>query len=124
MTALYANGHRRFSALPWRSATRAAALLAVVAMATVHASPQSPKPDASSSREAFLQVYKVFTSPRCQNCHPPGDSPLQGDDSHVHLQNVSRGKDGYGAYDMASASCHLTTNLPDEPMPPAHSNSA
>ena len=121
MTALYANGHRRFSALPWRSATRAAALLAVVAMATVHASPQSPKPDTSSSREAFLQVYKVFTSPRCQNCHPAGDSPLQGDDSHVHLQNVRRGKDGHGVYGMRCDTCHQTTNLPGEHMPPGNS---
>src|SRR5256885_7613171 len=118
MTALYANGHRRFSALPWRSATRAAALLAVVAMATVHASPQSPKPDTSSSREAFLQVYKVFTSPRCQNCHPAGDSPLQGDDSHVHLQNVRRGKDGRGVYGMRCDTCHQATNLPGAHMPP------
>src|SRR5213079_3599851 len=101
---------RRFSALPWRSATRAAALLAVVAMATVHASPQSPKPDASSSREAFLQVYKVFTSPRCQNCHPAGDSPLQGDDSHVHAQNVHRGRDGRGNAGEECTTCHGPAN--------------
>src|SRR5213592_2404115 len=84
MTALYANGHRRFSALPWRSATRAAALLAVVAVATVHASPQ-------------------------------------GDDSHVHLQNVRRGKDGHGVYGMRCDTCDQTTNLPGEHMPPGNS---
>jgi len=61
---------------------------------------RTPKSDANASREAFLQIYKVFTSPRCQNCHPAGDSPLQGDDSHVHLQIVKRGKDGHGVYGM------------------------
>jgi hypothetical protein len=35
------------------------------------------KPDADASRAAFEQVYRVFTSPRCQNCHPAGDAPLR-----------------------------------------------
>src|SRR5882762_396249 len=79
------------------SATCGAALLSIAAaVATVHAAPPSPRPDANASREAFLQVYKVFISPRCQNCHPAGDSPLQGDDSHQ------------------------TTNLSGEHMPPGN----
>jgi hypothetical protein len=49
---------------------------------------RAAKPDANASRAAFLQLYRVLTSPRCQNCHPAGDAPLQGDDSHVHLQNI------------------------------------
>ena len=28
---------------------------------------------------AFATVQKVFQSPRCQNCHIPGDAPLQFD---------------------------------------------
>ena len=76
--------------------------------------------DAASSRDAFLQVYKVFTSPRCQNCHPAGDAPLQGDDSHPHLQNVKRGKDGHGVYGMRCDTCHQTTNLAGEHMPPGN----
>ena len=44
-----------------------------------------PKPDVNASQAAFLEVYKVLISPRCQNCHPAGDAPLQGDDSHVHI---------------------------------------
>jgi mono/diheme cytochrome c family protein len=79
-----------------------------------------PKPDANASREAFLQVYKVFTSPRCQNCHLAGDAPLQGDDSHVHLQNVVRGKDGHGVYGMRCNTCHQSANLPGEHMPPGN----
>src|ERR1700674_5104596 len=93
-------------------------LFAVAHIATIRAAPPTPKPDAAASREAFLQVYKVFTSPRCQNCHPSGDSPLQGDDSHVHMQNVVRGKDGHGVYGMRCDTCHQTTNLAGEHMPP------
>src|ERR1700682_778599 len=83
---------------------------------TAHAA----KPDASASRAAFLQIYRVLTSPRCQNCHPAGDTPLQGDDSHVHLQNVTRGKDGHGVYGMRCDTCHQTTNLPGAHMPPGN----
>ena len=94
------------------------------AFANLRAAPRAlnppAKPDAASSREAFLQVYKVFTSPRCQNCHPSGESPLQGDDSHQHLQNVKRGKDGLGTLGMRCEACHQTTNLPGDHMPPGN----
>ncbi len=109
-----------------RNAATIAALLAlaVLALATVKAAPRSstasPKPDAAASREAFLEVYKVFVSPRCQNCHPSGDAPLQGDDSHPHLQNVKRGKDGHGVYGMRCDTCHQSGNLAGEHMPPGN----
>jgi len=79
-----------------------------------------PKPDAEASRAAFLQVYRVLTSPRCQNCHPAGDAPLQGDDSHVHLQDVKRGPDGHGVYGMRCDTCHQVANLPGAHMPPGN----
>jgi mono/diheme cytochrome c family protein len=79
-----------------------------------------PKLDAEASRAAFLQVYRVLTSPRCQNCHPAGDAPLQGDDSHVHLQNVKRGPDGHGVYGMRCDTCHQIANLPGVHMPPGN----
>jgi len=98
--------------------------LAVFAFATVKAAPRTSTapamPDAAASREAFLQVYKVFVSPRCQNCHPSGDSPLQGDDSHPHLQNVKRGKDGHGVYGMRCDTCHQSGNLAGDHMPPGN----
>jgi hypothetical protein len=78
------------------------------------------KPDAGASRAAFLQVYRVLTSPRCQNCHPAGDAPLQGDDSHVHLQNVKRGADGHGVTAMRCDTCHQTANVPGAHMPPGN----
>jgi hypothetical protein len=95
-------------------------VLVFCAIANLFASPAPKAPAAAASREAFLQVYKVFTSPRCQNCHPSGDSPLQGDDSHPHLQNVKRGKDGRGVYGMRCDTCHQTTNLTGEHMPPGN----
>jgi len=109
-----------------RNAATIAALfaLAAFALAIVKAAPRisaaSPKPDAAASREAFLQVYKVFVSPRCQNCHPSGDAPLQSDDSHPHLQNVKRGKDGHGVYGMRCDTCHQSANLAGDHMPPGN----
>jgi hypothetical protein len=78
------------------------------------------KPDGSASQAAFQQVYKVLTSPRCQNCHPAGEAPLQGEDSHVHLQNVKRGKDGHGITAMRCDTCHQTANLAGAHMPPGN----
>jgi len=78
------------------------------------------KPDAAASQAAFLQVYKVLISPRCQNCHPSGDAPLQGDDSHVHIQNVKRGADGHGVTAMRCDTCHQDHNLPGAHMPPGN----
>jgi mono/diheme cytochrome c family protein len=72
------------------------------------------------ARAAFRDVYKVLIHPRCMNCHPSGDSPLQGDDSHVHMQNVKRGADGKGKYALKCANCHQDTNLPGANMPPGN----
>ena len=88
---------RKFGLRMFVSAAAVFALGATAAflVTSLHARARAEKPDAAS-RAAFLQVYRVLTSPRCQNCHPAGESPLQGDDSHVHLQNVKRGIDGHG----------------------------
>jgi hypothetical protein len=58
--------------------------------------------------------------PRCMNCHPSGDVPLQGDDSHPHAQNVKRGPDGKGLYALKCANCHQHANLPGANMPPGN----
>jgi hypothetical protein len=76
--------------------------------------------DDAAARAAFLEVYKVLMHPRCLNCHPAGDAPLQGDDSHPHMQNVKRGGDGKGKYALKCASCHQDTNLPGLNMPPGN----
>jgi len=76
----------------------------------------------AESRAAFLAAYPVFMHPRCLNCHPNGDAPLQGDDSHVHTQNVLRGRDGKGLYALKCADCHQDHNLPGAHMPPGNPN--
>jgi hypothetical protein len=78
--------------------------------------------DVAASRAAFLEAYKVLMHPRCMNCHPAGDAPLQGDDSHVHSQNVQRGPDGKGKYALKCANCHQLANLPGLNMPPGNPN--
>jgi hypothetical protein len=76
--------------------------------------------DDAGARAAFLDVYKVLMHPRCMNCHPSGDVPLQGDDSHLHVQNVKRGEDGLGKYALKCANCHQETNLRGDNMPPGN----
>jgi cytochrome c5 len=90
----------------------------VMALAAHTAGQRAAKPDASASRAAFGQVYKVLMSPRCANCHPAGEAPLQGDDSHVHMQNVKRGPDGHGVTAMRCDTCHQDRNLPGANLPP------
>jgi len=84
--------------------------------------PEASAQDLAASRAAFLAAYKVLMHPRCMNCHPAGDAPLQGDDSHVHAQNVLRGPDGKGKYALKCANCHQLSNLPGRNMPPGNPN--
>jgi cytochrome c5 len=74
----------------------------------------------AAAQTAFNRAWTVFNSPRCRNCHPAGDAPLQGDDSHVHIQNVKRGPDGHGVYGMKCNTCHQLTNTPGDDMPPGN----
>ena len=76
--------------------------------------------DSLESVTAFMDVYKVLMSPRCMNCHPSGDIPLQGDDSHLHTMLPRRGKDGKGVYAMKCSNCHQPTNLEGLNKPPGH----
>ena len=116
-----AEGRRQKTLADARGAWLAAVVIAGVAIlfgAAVRAG--GAKPDAEASRAAFMQVYRVLISPRCQNCHPAGDAPLQGDDSHVHTQNVKRGGTGHGVYGMSCNTCHQTANLSGAHMPPGN----
>jgi hypothetical protein len=86
----------------------------------LHEPSDPPGLDKAASQKAFLAVYKVLMSPRCMNCHPSGDAPLQGDDSHPHMQNVQRGPEGKGVYALKCTNCHQPQNTPGEHMPPGN----
>ncbi|UKT64282.1 hypothetical protein [Pedobacter mucosus] len=76
--------------------------------------------DSVASVTAFKQVYAVLMSPRCMNCHPSGDIPLQGDDSHIHAMLPKRGVEGKGVYAMKCSNCHQPTNTPGLHTPPGN----
>ena len=81
---------------------------------------QDKRADSIASVAAFAEVYKVLMHPRCMNCHPKGDSPLQGDDSHLHTMSPRRGKDGHGVYAMKCSNCHQPENTPGLHTPPGN----
>jgi mono/diheme cytochrome c family protein len=82
--------------------------------------PTAPVKDSVGSVKAFMSVYKVLMSPRCMNCHPAGDAPLQGDDNRLHTMNVKRGADGHGLYAVRCSNCHQLENEPGLHMPPGN----
>jgi hypothetical protein len=63
------------------------------------------------SRAIFNEVAKVVTNPRCMNCHPAGDRPLQGNDQHPHMPPILRGENGLGVAGVSCASCHTEKNF-------------
>ncbi|WP_197091642.1 hypothetical protein [Sphingobacterium endophyticum] len=80
------------------------------------------KKDSITSVKAYMKVHAVLQHPRCMNCHPSGDIPLQGEDSHLHAMLPKRGVDGKGLYAMKCNSCHQPTNTPGLHTPPGNPN--
>ena len=79
----------------------------------------APSRDDAGARAAFLEAYKVFMHPRCVNCHPAGDAPLRGEDSHPHtFFRLRRGADGQGVFAVKCVNCHQAQNQPGPHMPP------
>lgn len=95
---------------------RSLALWILLAAGCSHTQEMPPPTAAAVKPDEALASYEVvrgvLQSPRCVACHPQGDRPLQGDDLHVHLQNVQRGPKGHGAVGLACATCHGAANLP------------
>ena len=88
-------------------------LFALFALATLALTACGPNAEEKAQGiAAFATVQKVLQHPRCQNCHIPGDAPLQYDAGIVHAQNVKRGPDGMGAPGLPCATCHGEANSP------------
>lgn len=84
------------------------ALFGVSALAAFTALAVDDKTERSEDgAKAFVDVVKVLQSPRCVNCHPNGDAPKVGDDSHVHAMEVRRGLEKVG---MSCQTCHRMTS--------------
>jgi hypothetical protein len=66
---------------------------------------------AEKSMALFKEAGRVIQHPRCVNCHPAGNHPLQGDDRHPHTQSVVRGDDNLGAIAMRCSTCHRDKNF-------------
>ena len=66
---------------------------------------------AERSRALFNEVAKVVTHPRCMNCHPAGEHPLQADDQHEHMPPAWRGEAGLGIAGVTCSACHTEKNF-------------
>jgi len=62
------------------------------------------------SDEPFDKMMAVLTHKRCVNCHPSGDIPRQGEDSHLHNFDIVRGEDGHGLAGYTCNTCHGDEN--------------
>ncbi|UZK65830.1 Isoquinoline 1-oxidoreductase subunit [Sphingomonas sp. M1-B02] len=63
------------------------------------------------STAIFEEMGKVIQHPRCVNCHPRTDRPLQGDAQVPHVTPVTRGPEGKGAPGLECATCHGPRNV-------------
>lgn len=99
---------------------RAAAAGCLIATLSAFAHAEDLKPpsafesitaDTERSTALFEEMGKVLTHPRCVNCHPAGDRPLQDDNSHPHQPPVIRGVDNFGAPAMRCTTCHGSKNF-------------
>jgi hypothetical protein len=66
----------------------------------------------------FQEAGKVIQHPRCVNCHPASDRPLQ-QQGRPHEPLVVRGADGHGAPGMECSNCHHEKNF-DASRTPGH----
>ncbi len=72
------------------------------------------------SRALFTEAGEVMLHPRCINCHPAGDSPLQGEAGELHEPPARRGIGGTGVVGMRCRTCHMRENFDPGRVPGAH----
>ncbi len=63
------------------------------------------------SAALFEEAGKVLLHPRCLNCHPAGNRPLQGMAMKPHMPPAFRGKDNFGLPAMRCGTCHTDKNV-------------
>jgi len=102
-----------------------AALALSFALFSEASTAQEPEPadnaipiQADDGLKAFDTIYAALTHPRCMNCHPTLDAPLQTDASTPHLMNVKRGRDDRGEVGMRCVTCHNQVPVAGAGMPP------
>jgi hypothetical protein len=102
---------------------RAELLLLVGLLALAHAEepaePVAPTVSVEEGLSAYASVYSVLQHPRCLNCHPDGDVPLQTDQSTPHTMEITRLSVLSG---LPCMTCHRQTGLSlsdTENLPPA-----
>jgi hypothetical protein len=61
------------------------------------------------SRAIFREIGKLIENPRCMNCHPVGDHPLQDDGRREHMPPVWRVETGHLATNCFG--CQTETNV-------------
>ena len=80
---------------------------------------ESIEDEEARSKAIFDEIGKALLHPRCVNCHPAGNEPLQGDEMVPHQPMVVRGQGGFGAPGMQCSSCHGQQNYRNVPGSPA-----
>lgn len=95
-----------------RAALAADSLRPVAAFANI-------APPRARAESLFREMGKVLQHPRCVNCHPAGDVPLQTDSMRPHQPLVVRGASGHGAPGMGCETCHHMANY-DAARVPGH----
>jgi hypothetical protein len=96
-----------------RSGFLIAVLVASALIGTAFAQSKTPAaPSASEAGRLFEPIRQVLQNPRCQNCHIPGDAPLQYDQGTVHAMRIKRGVDGKGVAALQCSACHQSENAP------------
>lgn len=85
-------------------------MIGLIASTARPADPDPPAVIPETAATAFDQMMSVVTHQRCMNCHPAGDRPHQGEDSHVHRFGIERGEDGHGMPTLQCGTCHQESN--------------
>lgn len=95
-------------------------IMAAIVLATPVAAEELCGPDEFNSIEdqversqaLFNEMAKVITHPRCMNCHPVDNLPMQGDERRPHNPPVVRwDESGSGPPGLHCSSCHGAENV-------------